>query len=88
MAADPIGSRPSQKWYIRILYALIYRVQAVNSNFVTSNNPFFKRGGNYNNGSNAGLFNFNNNDGGANENKSFRSVLWGALWYTKKSKGF
>ena len=50
-----------------------------NANFVNSNNPFFKRGGNYNNGSNAGVFNFNNNNGNANSNNSFRMCL--AIWY-------
>ena len=40
-----------------------------------SNNPFFKRGGNYNNGTNAGVFNFNNNNGNDNSNNSFRPVL-------------
>ncbi|MBR1679149.1 MAG: hypothetical protein IJ743_02365 [Bacilli bacterium] len=37
------------------------------------------RGGRYNNGSNAGLFNFNRNTGGGNTNNSFRSVLSLAL---------
>ena len=45
------------------------------SNFPNSNNPFFIRGGNYNNGSNAGLFNFNNNNGNAWDNNSFRVVV-------------
>ena len=49
------------------------------SYFVPSFDPFFARGGSYNDGSNAGLFGFYNIDGGAYENFSFRSVLWGAL---------
>ncbi|MFA5407350.1 MAG: hypothetical protein WC343_01100 [Bacilli bacterium] len=32
-------------------------------------------GGNYNNGANAGAWNFNNNSGGVNSNISFRVVL-------------
>ena len=40
-----------------------------------TNNPFFKRGGNYNNTSNAGVFNFNNNNGNSNSNNGFRLVL-------------
>ena len=51
-----------------------------NANFVNSNNPFFIRGGNYNNGSNTGVFNFNNNNGNSNNNNnSFRMCL--AIWY-------
>lgn len=49
------------------------------SNFVNSSNPVFKRGGNYNNGSNAGLFNFNRNNGIANNNNGFRVVC--AIWH-------
>ena len=45
------------------------------SNFPYSSNPFFKRGGNYSNGSNAGTFAFNNNNGNTNNNYGFRSVL-------------
>ena len=45
------------------------------SNFPNSSNPFFKRGGNYNNTSNAGLFYFNNNNGNSNSNNGFRPVL-------------
>ncbi|MFA7157207.1 MAG: hypothetical protein WC123_05905, partial [Bacilli bacterium] len=47
--------------------------------FVTSSYPFFVRGGDYTNGSGAGLFSFYNVGGGACGNVSFRSVLWGAL---------
>ena len=36
---------------------------------------WFNRGGNYNNGANAGVFNFNRNTGWSNTNNSFRSVL-------------
>ena len=42
------------------------------------------RGGNYNNNTNAGVFNFNpstNAIGGANNNNSFRLVM--GLWYEK-----
>ena len=49
-----------------------------NSNFVNSNNRWFQRGGNANNGSNAGLFNSNNNNGNSNNNNGFRSVLLAA----------
>ena len=45
------------------------------SNFPYSNNPFFIRGGNYNNTTNAGLFYFNNNNGNSNSNNGFRPVL-------------
>ena len=47
------------------------------SNFVESSNPWFNRGGNYNNGSNAGQFNFNRNTGNGNSNNSARLVLLG-----------
>ena len=52
-------------------------IQGLNryANFVNADNPWFKRGGNYNNGANAGTFNFNNNNGNANNNNGFRSVL-------------
>ena len=43
--------------------------------FPYSSYPFFKRGGNCNNGDNAGLFYFNNNNGNANDNNSFRVAL-------------
>ncbi|MDR1300228.1 MAG: hypothetical protein LBK50_00815 [Candidatus Nomurabacteria bacterium] len=46
-----------------------------NSNFVNSSNPWFIRGGNSNNGSNAGLWNSNNNSGNSNNNIGFRVVL-------------
>jgi hypothetical protein len=44
------------------------------SNFVNSSNPWFKRGGNSNNGSNAGVFASNNNNGNGNNNVGFRVV--------------
>ena len=44
-------------------------------NLVDASNPWFLRGGNYNDGSNAGSFNFSNNNGNANNNWSARSVL-------------
>ena len=37
--------------------------------------PFVLRGGNFNNGSNAGVFAFNRNNGGGNNNYGFRVVL-------------
>lgn len=43
--------------------------------FLPSSNGWFLRGGNYNNGSNAGIFNFNNNNGNANGNNGARAVL-------------
>src|SRR5574344_192799 len=45
------------------------------SNFVTAGNPVFKRGGNYNNGDQAGVFTFNNNNGNPNNNNGFRVCL-------------
>ena len=45
------------------------------SNFPNTNNPFFIRGGNYNNDTNAGVFYFNNNTGNNNSNNSFRVVV-------------
>lgn len=45
------------------------------SNFPNSNNPFFIRGGNYSNTTNAGVFYFNNSNGTANTNNSFRVVV-------------
>ena len=46
-----------------------------NSNFVDSTNPWFNRGGNYDNGVLAGQFNFNRNTGAANGNIGSRLVL-------------
>ena len=43
--------------------------------FVISGLPFFTRGGNYGNGSNAGVFNFNNNNGFSYSRYSFRVCL-------------
>ena len=40
-----------------------------------SSNGWFLRGGNYNNGTNAGAFYFNNNNGNANGNNGARAVL-------------
>ena len=45
------------------------------SNFPNTNNPFFIRGGNYNNDTNAGVFYFNRNNGNNNSNNSFRVVV-------------
>ena len=50
-----------------------------NSNSVDPNNPWVIRGGNANNGSNAGLFYANTNDGSANNNNGFRVVQRVAL---------
>ena len=46
-----------------------------NSNFANASNPFLIRGGNYNNGSNTGMFNFNNTNGNVSGNNGFRPVL-------------
>lgn len=46
-----------------------------NAGFVNTNLPWFYRGGNYNNTTNAGVFNFNNTNGNANTTYSFRLVL-------------
>ena len=43
--------------------------------FAYSSTPWFKRGGNYNNGSSAGVFAFYFSDGYANSNNSWRVVL-------------
>ena len=45
------------------------------SNFPNTSNPFFKRGGNYNNGTNAGVFYFNYYNGYSSSGDSFRPVL-------------
>ena len=45
------------------------------SYFPNTSNPFFNRGGNYNNETNAGVFYFNNNTGNNNSNRSFRVVV-------------
>ena len=42
------------------------------SNFPNTSNPFFNRGGNYNNETNAGVFYFNNDNGNDWNNNSFR----------------
>ena len=47
------------------------------ANFPNSSNSWFMRGGNYNNGINAGVFNFNNNNGDRNNNNSARAALVG-----------
>ena len=47
------------------------------ASFPNSDNSWFVRGGNYNNGVNAGLFYFNNNNGNANSNNSARAVVLG-----------
>ena len=45
------------------------------ANFVNPANPWFIRGGNWNNGSESGAFAFNNTNGNANSNNGFRVVL-------------
>jgi len=45
------------------------------TNFVTSSNPWFNRGGNYSAGTNAGAFAFDNSSGTSAANNSFRPVL-------------
>ena len=45
------------------------------SNFPNTSNPFFDRGGGYNNDTNAGVFYFNNINGNTNNNDSFRVVV-------------
>ena len=54
---------------------MLFSLYADNSNFVDSTNPWFNRGGNYNNGVLAGQFNFNRNTGGTNTNIGFRLAL-------------
>ena len=49
----------------------------MDANFVNSNNPWVMRGGNYNNGANAGAFSFDSNYGNANTVSSARAVLLG-----------
>ncbi len=66
------GSRGSRFDSVRVLFS-----------FVLSSNPWFERGGNYNNGSNAGLFYANNDNGNANNNNAFRVAL-APLQYTPK----
>lgn len=51
--------------------------------FVSSENPWVERGGNFNNGGIAGVFTANNNNGNGNENDSFRPVLWSTLLFVK-----
>ncbi len=48
---------------------------ADNAWFVWSSNPWFKRGGNHNNGLNAGMFAFGNENGRVTTWLSFRVVL-------------
>lgn len=45
-------------------------------------NPWVNRGGNFNNGTGAGVLNFNRNNGHANSNDAFRVVL---AYYGKRS---
>ena len=56
-----------------------------NSNFVNSSNPWFERGGNWNNGTNAGVFNSNNNNGNNNYNNGFRVALSATSQYARMS---
>ena len=47
----------------------------INADFVEDDNSWFVRGGNYDNGSEAGSFQFENNNGNANNNNSARAAL-------------
>ena len=49
--------------------------RTVDNTFFVSSIPWVDRGGNYNNGSGTGVFNFNRNNGWGNTANSFRSVL-------------
>ena len=60
--------------------------RTVDNTFFVSSNPWVDRGGNYNNGSGAGVFNFNRNNGWGNTNNSFRSVLSAVKLWIKGSK--
>lgn len=53
-----------------------------------SSAPWVNRGGNYNNGTNAGVFNFNRTNAGGWTNNSFRSVLSLTLWVRGSKKIF
>ena len=55
----------------------------LNANFVNASNPWMRHGGNYNNGSNVGAFNWGNNNGNANNNNGFRAVLSQRLQYIR-----
>ena len=57
------GNSSSSSWYGDYSY------------FPYTSSPFFKRGGNYNNGTNAGVFCFGNYNGDSYSNYSFRPVL-------------
>ena len=57
------GTSTNQSWY------------GDYSNFPYSSAPFFIRGGIFNDGSDAGVFFFNNNGGTASSDRSFRLVL-------------
>ena len=54
------------------------------SHFPWASNPDFSRGGNYNDTTTSGLFNFGAPNGNTNSNHSFRPVL-ATLWYNKFS---
>ena len=64
-----------KKGPIKILSVDKIGIKSINANFATPTNPWVKRGGSWNNGTGAGLFNFNRNNGHANNNNSARSVL-------------
>jgi len=52
--------------------------------FVSSENPWFKRGGNFNNPENAGVFaSTRTNNGNGNNNNGFRAALWSTLLFVK-----
>ncbi|MBQ8299684.1 MAG: hypothetical protein IJX99_07545 [Clostridia bacterium] len=52
-----------------------YGVESDTTNFPATTKPFFTRGGSAKDGSGAGLFNFDQSDGAANEETGFRPVL-------------
>ncbi len=56
------------------------------SNFPNTSNPFFYRGGNYNDGTIAGAFSFSYDNGNPNGNHGFRPVLVSLRYKEKKIK--
>ena len=61
--------------YIFEMDILILGIKLHYPNLCNASNPFVKRGGNYNNEANAGVFYSNNTNGNSNSNNSFRAVL-------------
>jgi len=61
-----------------------------NSNSPTATNPWFYRGGQANNGANAGVFAFNRNTGGTSNGIGWRAVLsgvWGSRVFVEQASG-